>query len=67
MDNYDRKEKELSAALKIITGQEVNPAQTHLGEINPQQVLVTEASIREGKYDEEQFMSYTVQKTHGFI
>lgn len=49
-------------ALKTITGQEVDPAQAHLGEINLQQVLATEASIREGKYDEEQFASYTVQR-----
>ncbi|MCX5638231.1 MAG: hypothetical protein NTX52_11155, partial [Planctomycetota bacterium] len=49
-------------ALKAITGQEVDPKQAHLGEINLQQVLDTEASIREGKYDEEQFASYTVQR-----
>lgn len=49
-------------ALKTITGQEVDPRQAHLGEINLQQVLATEASIREGKYDEEQFASYTVQR-----
>lgn len=49
-------------ALKAITGQEVDPKQTYLGEIDLQQVLNTEASIREGKYDEEQFASYTVQR-----
>ena len=49
-------------ALKVITGQEVDLKEAHLGEINLQQVLATEASIREGKYDEEQFASYTVQR-----
>ncbi len=49
-------------ALRTITGQEVDPKQAHLGEINLQQVLDTEASIREGKYDDEQFASYTVQR-----
>lgn len=49
-------------ALKVITGQEVDSEKTHLGEINLQQVLATEISIREGKYDGEQFASYTVQR-----
>ena len=49
-------------ALKSITGQEVDPNETHLGEINFQQALDAEANIKEGKYDEEQFASYTVQR-----
>lgn len=49
-------------ALEAITGQKVDPKEAHLGEINLQQVLATEANIREGKYDEEQFASYTVQR-----
>lgn len=49
-------------ALKTITGQEVDPKQARLGEVNLQEILNTEANIREGKYDEEQFASYTVQR-----
>ncbi len=49
-------------ALKEVTGQEVDRRQVHLGEINLQQVLDTEASIRKGKYNEEQLASYTVQR-----
>lgn len=49
-------------ALKAITGQEIDSRQTHLGEINLQQVLATETNIREGEYDGEQFASYTVQR-----
>lgn len=49
-------------ALKVITGAEVDPKEVHLGEIYLQQALATEANIRDGKYDEEQFASYTVQR-----
>lgn len=49
-------------ALKIISGQEVDPKQAHLGEINLQQAMDTEKNIREGQYDGEQFASYTVQR-----
>ncbi len=49
-------------ALRVITGEEVDPQKVHLGEINFQQVLETETRIREGRYDEEQFATYTVQR-----
>jgi hypothetical protein len=49
-------------ALKVITGQEVDPKTVHLGEINLQQAQQAEVNIREGKYDEDQFASYTTQR-----
>jgi len=56
-----QREKTLDA-YKVITGTEIDPKDAHLGEIDLQQALATEANIREGKYDEEQFASYTVQR-----
>lgn len=49
-------------AMRVITGEEVDPKKVHLGEVNLQQVLDTEANIREGRYDDDQFASYTVQR-----
>lgn len=49
-------------ALSVITGESIDPAKVHLGEANLQQVLDVEANIREGKYDKDQFASYTVQR-----
>ena len=49
-------------ALGVITGENVDPSKVHLGEANLQQVLDVEANIREGKYDDDQFASYTVQR-----
>jgi len=49
-------------ALGAITGESIDPSKVHLGEVNLQQVLDVEANIREGKYDEDQFASYTVQR-----
>ncbi|GDX62111.1 hypothetical protein LBMAG33_4210 [Candidatus Levyibacteriota bacterium] len=49
-------------ALGVITGENVDPSKVHLGEVNLQQVLDVEANIREGKYDGDQFASYTVQR-----
>jgi len=49
-------------ALRVITGEEVDPQKVHLGEINLQQALATEAGIKFEKYDEEQFASYTAQR-----
>lgn len=50
------------SALKMLSGQEVDPKQTHLGEIDIEQVLSTETNIQESKYDEAQFASYTAQR-----
>lgn len=49
-------------ALQLISGEKVDPQRVHLGEINLQQALDTETGIREGKYDEDQFASYTAQR-----
>ena len=49
-------------ALKAITGEEINSKETHLGEVDLQQMLEMETNIEEGKYDEEQFATYTVQR-----
>lgn len=49
-------------AVRLITREEVDAAKVHLGEVNLQQVLDVEENMREGKYDEEQFASYTVQR-----
>ena len=49
-------------ALQVITGKKVDPQKVHLGEVNLQQVLDTETEIKEGKYNEEQFASYTAQR-----
>jgi hypothetical protein len=40
----------------------VDPTSIHLGEIDLNQALNTELNITQGKYDEEQFASYTVQR-----
>lgn len=49
-------------ALKVITGEEVDPKQIHLGEINLAEALAAEKNIKEAKYDEEQFASFTAQR-----
>ena len=49
-------------ALRVITGEDVDPQKVHLGEINLQQALETETGIKEGKYIEDQFASYTAQR-----
>ena len=56
-----QREKTLEA-YQAITGQELDYRETSLGEINLQQALDTEASIREGKYNKNQFASYTAQR-----
>lgn len=49
-------------ALKILAGQEIDSRSVHLGEINLQEEENTEASIKSGNYNEDQFASYTVQR-----
>ncbi len=49
-------------AMKVITGEEIDPKKVNLGEVNLQQILDTETNILEGKYDDDQFASYTVQR-----
>lgn len=49
-------------AVRQFTGEDIDPAKVHLGELDLQQILDAETSIREGKYDEDEFASYTVQR-----
>lgn len=49
-------------ALQVIAGEKVDSKTVHLGEISLQQALETETGIKEGKYNGEQFASYTVQR-----
>ncbi len=56
-----QREKTLEA-LRIINGEEIDPKNIHLGEIDLQQVLKTEKDIKEGRYDEDEFASYTTQR-----
>lgn len=50
-------------AFEAITGETIDPASVHLGEINLQQAQSMEADAEHGKYDEEQFAAYTVQRS----
>jgi hypothetical protein len=50
------------AAIKTITGEEIEATALHLGEIDLQQALAAETQIREGNYDGDQFASYTAQR-----
>lgn len=56
-----QREKTLEA-MRVITGDEVDPSSVHLGEVNLKQIQETEANLREGKYDKDQFASYTAQR-----
>ena len=47
---------------ETITEATIDPKDFHLGEINLQQMLDEEAALRQGKYEEEQFASYTAQR-----
>lgn len=49
-------------AMKLIAGTDIDPRTVHLGEINLEEALKTEALISEGKYDPEQFAAYTAQR-----
>jgi len=49
-------------ALKAITGREIDSRETHLGEVDLKKMLEIEINIEKGKYDEEQFATYTVQR-----
>lgn len=54
--------KKTFEALESLTGEKIDPTQVHLGEINLQQVLDAEESVRNGEYNQEQFAAYTAQR-----
>lgn len=56
-----QKEKTLEA-VKVISGETIDPASVHLGEINLQELLAAEATFQTGTYNPEQFAAYTVQR-----
>ncbi len=56
-----QKDRTIKAA-EIIGGETIDFTSVHLGEINLQQMLDQEAAFLSGKYDSDQFASYTVQK-----
>ncbi|MCH7951108.1 hypothetical protein IH980_00005, partial [Patescibacteria group bacterium] len=48
--------------MQELTGEEVDPQDVHLDEINLAELIEGQVSIEKGRYDEEQFASYTVQR-----
>lgn len=49
-------------ALRVITGQETEPKNFHLGLVNMEEMMRLERQIEAGRYDEEQFAAYTGQR-----
>jgi hypothetical protein len=49
------------AAIKELTGEEIDPQTIHLGEVNLAQLIEEEESISSGVYNEDQFASYTIE------
>ncbi len=51
------------AAIKELTGEEINPESLHLGEMNLAELIKEEEGIINGVYNEDQFASYTIENS----
>lgn len=48
-------------ALKMVTGEDVDPARVHLGNISLKEAIATEKKIEKGEYNKEEFSRYLSQ------